>query len=339
MPTFLAQIAPQRSTQYGALATTLAPHELKLSLLGDGISNVELIDLANQPYLKFEMGAALSDDHVRELGSLAMTSAFFEYRERLGDDAGPWLRPIQTSFRPAFSPDLVSTRRYRGKTNELLTFFMCNVARFSSAFAREPWSSLRVFDPLCGGGTTLFATLVLGADAAGVEKGREDVESTVAFLKQYAREEGIACAVKEERLRNVPAGKKSGRRWWFTLGEEQPQQCVIARGETAQSAELMVGVKRPHLIVTDLPYGIQHRSELTALLEEALPAWAEMLMPGGALAFAWESARCSRAEMISLVESRSGLQVLNDAPYDRMAHRVDRAIKQRDVIVTRKAQA
>jgi hypothetical protein len=39
--------------------------------------------------------------------------------------------------------------------------------------------------------------------------------------------------------------------------------------------------------------------------------------------------------MIELIQSTSGLVVLNEPPYDQMAHRVDRVIKRRDVIVAR----
>ena len=51
------------------------------------------------------------------------------------------------------------------------------------------------------------------------------------------------------------------------------------------------------------------------------------------MALAWESKRFARAEMIALVESVSSLTVLNDPPYDALAHRVDRVIKERDVLV------
>jgi hypothetical protein len=54
------------------------------------------------------------------------------------------------------------------------------------------------------------------------------------------------------------------------------------------------------------------------------------------MAMAWESTRFPRDEMIALVEVESGLTVLNDPPYDALAHRVDRVIKQRDVIVARR---
>ncbi len=305
MLTLLAQVAPQRSTQYSALAGALAPHELRLSAIGRRITALIPVELGGRPYLKCELSSPLSEAEVHELGALATMSAFFEHVEHLGGRPGPWLRPIEPCFRPAFPPDLAIARRYKGKTSELFTHFMCNVARFSSAFADRPWSSLRVFDPLCGGGTTLFTALMLGADVAGVERGREDVESTVAFLKQYAREEGIACEVREERL------KRFGRRWWVTL---DAHQCVIARGETAQSAELLAGVRRPHLIVTDLPYGIQHRGELTGLLAEALPVWSGLLLEGGVATFAWDSARFARSEMVALVESAGGLRVLDEAP-------------------------
>jgi hypothetical protein len=92
---------------------------------------------------------------------------------------------------------------------------------------------------------------------------------------------------------------------------------------------------RPHLIVADLPYGIQHQGELIDLLTRALPVWTDLLPPSGAIVLAWESRRYPRADMVSLAESVAPLRVLNDPPYNAMAHRVDRVIKQRDVLVAR----
>ena len=74
MPTYAAQIAPQRSTQYSALASALAPHGLRLSLPGRHITSIEPVELGGQHYLKFETPAPLDDAQVRELGMLAMTS-------------------------------------------------------------------------------------------------------------------------------------------------------------------------------------------------------------------------------------------------------------------------
>ena len=328
MTTLLAQIAPQRSTQYAALAAALAPHELRLSPLGSQATALQPVTLGGLDYLQFAMPDEPDAAQVRELGLLAATNAFFVRYERLGDVDGPLLRPIETGARFVLPRELLAARRYRGKTNEMFTQFMCNVARASSALANRPWETLRLFDPLAGGGTTLFAALIQGADAAGVEQASKDVRSTAGYLQRFLREQGIACKSKHERLKGI------GERWLYTIGKERSQQCVIAHGDTADAAALISGF-RPHLIVADLPYGIQHKGELTGLLTNGLPVWADLLAPSGALVFAWESSRFPRAEMAALVEATAPLRVLTDPPYDALAHRVDRVIKQRDLIVAR----
>ena len=307
---------------------------MTLSPIGKRITNMAPVQLGGQAYLQMELNGAPEPHEINKLGARAMTSAFFEFHASIGEVRGPFLKPIETSFQPAFPEALVTTRRYRGKTNELFTHFLCNIAHFSSAFAQEPWHSLRLFDPLMGGGTTLLVGLMLGADVAGVEKNRDDVESTVSFIGQYMREQALACSLKEEKLKNT------GKRWSFTLGDGF-KQCVLAGGDTALSAKLLAGLKKQHLIVTDLPYGIQHavaggnRGELHDLLTQALPVWQSLLLPGGVIVFSWESTRFPREEMMAVVQQVSGLRVLNDAPYNQLVHRVDRVIKQRDVSVVR----
>lgn len=329
MMTIVAQIAPQRSTQYATLAGALAPHELALSPMGRHMSDLRPIRLGDQEYLRFDLPAAPDEDQRHELGRLAFTSAFFQFYERIGEQVGPFLCPIATHTATALPSDLLMARRYKGKTNELFTLFLCNVARFSSAYADQPWRALRVFDPLAGGGTTLLAGLILGADVAGVENELGDVESTATFLDGYLREQGVPHTLKEERLR------KLGHRWSFAIGRPPAQRCVLAHGDTAQSPELIAGFK-PQLIVTDLPYGIQHGGPLAALLTAGLPVWAELLAPGGALVFSWDATRFPRPEMIRIVEAASPLRVFDEPPYDRLEHRVDRVIKQRDVLVARR---
>ncbi len=329
MPTLLAQIAPQRSTQYTDLAVQLAPLELQVSPLASAISNLQSITLAGQAYVRFAMPTLPTVEQRYELGALATLPAFYEWFDQIGDIPGPLLRPLEGRFVPILPTELVSARRYRGKTNELFTHFLCNLARFSSNFADQPWSALRLLDPLAGGGTTLFTGLILGATVAGVEQSEQDVQSTVAFLRDFLREARIACQIKEERF------KKLGRRWVCALGKP-PQTCILASGDTAQAAGLLPGFK-PHLIVTDLPYGIQHNGPLVDLLTRGLPVWAKMLLPGGALVFSWDATRFPRPAMIESVERSSPFRVRTSPPYDHMGHRVDRVIKQREVLVAQLA--
>ena len=330
-----AQIAPQRSTQYANLAGELAPAELAASPLGRRAGEIAVRRLAGQDYATFALpGGDLSEDDTRLLASLATLGNLFELYDGLGDVAGPLLRPVATDYPHALSPDIAAVRRYKGKTSELFTLFLCNMAKFASRFAETPWRELRVFDPLCGGGTTLFTALALGAHAAGIERERGDAESTATFLTQFCREARVSVGVREERLRALDA-----HRWQFRIGREKedPRRALLVAGDSALSRDLLAGFGRPHLVVTDLPYGIQHNAPLAELLGRCLPAWAGQMEPGGTLAFSWDSTRATRDEMAALVEDLSPLRVVTEAPYDALAHRVDRVIKRRDVIVARAA--
>ena len=332
MRDILAQISPQRSTQYSNIASTLAPVELRLSPLGQSMSFIETLNLGQQEYLKFAISDdAMNDQALYELGNLSMTNSYFYYYEFLESKTGPFLKPIDISDHHPFPHDFLMTRRYKGKTNEMFTHFLCNIARYSSSFSNYNWQDLRIFDPLAGGGTTLFTALYLGADTAGVEKNSKDVHSTVTFLKQYIKEQKIPCIFKEEKF------KKPIKKYWFTIGANR-QKCLLVNGDTVDSPHLISGFKKPHCIVADLPYGIQHGGHITELIANALPEWLSILIPGGTIVMSWDSSRFSRKHMINLMGGIFPINILDGDIYEKMAHRVDRVIKERDVIVARKEQ-
>jgi hypothetical protein len=327
----IAQLAPQRSTQYSNLARDLAEAELLASPIGSTLQDVSLQKIAGQDYVQFSLPGLITDETARLLASMAMLGGVFETFDSIGDVSGPLLRPVPATHPAFISPDMAATRRYKGKTNEAFTHFLCNMAKYASDFHSSDWAALDVVDPLCGGGTTLFTALSLGADVAGLDVDRTDVESTAAFIIQYCRENRIALATKEERLRKLGA-----RRWLFQIGRDDVRRCMLALGDAGQTRELLQGFGRPHLIVTDLPYGIQHSGPLHGLLADCLPSWTELLLSGGAIAFSWDSTRFDRREMMALVGKVADLEVVNRPPYDRLAHRVDRVIKRRDVLVARR---
>ena len=94
MTTLVAQIAPQRSTQYSALAETLAAPELRLSPLGADVTNLSMVTMGGQRYLKFDLPVAPAASQRVELGMFAMTSAYFAHYDGVGELAGPLLRPL-----------------------------------------------------------------------------------------------------------------------------------------------------------------------------------------------------------------------------------------------------
>ena len=334
------KITPQRSTQYANMAQVLAAPELLASPLGDVIVEIEPARLAGQEYVLVELRderaeAKLLSELAALLPRLGAISEGYEYFASLAGVDGPLLRPIEPSFVPFVPLEMAEVRRYKGKTNELFTRVLLNMAIFAGAYRDQFAERLRVLDPLAGGGTTLFLALAAGYDAFGIEQNRQDVETTEVFVRQYFRGEQIAYKELDER------GRKAGRRYQFAVGPKHgPRSLVLVHGETAQAPQHMQevpGGPRVHAIVGDLPYGIQHFGEIDSLLKQALPAWERVLMPGGTLALAWNATRIERVELQQLVEARTSLRVRADPPYTQLEHTVDRVIKKRDILIAVKA--
>jgi hypothetical protein len=330
------KITPQRSTQYANMAEVLAAPELLASPLGAAIASVEPARLAGQQYLLAEFGserdeAALLSELAAILPRLGATSEGYEYFARLADVDGPLLRPIEPRFTPFVPLEMAEVRRYKGKTNELFTRVLLNVAIFAGAYREQFTGRLRILDPLAGGCTTLFVALAAGYDAFGIEQNRQDVETSEVFIRQYFHSEHITYKELDER------GRKAGRRYQFEVGRKgDTRHLVLAHGDTARAVQHLQevpGGPRMHVIAGDLPYGIQHFGEIEGLLKAGLPAWERLLLPGGTLALAWNATRIERASLARFIERHTSLHVRDDAPYTRLEHTVDRVIKKRDIII------
>lgn len=321
MKTLIARIAPQRATQYADMAETLALPELELSPLGAICRDASVVALAGQSYLKVTVDAPPPP-----LPAFATLSEWFEYFESIGAEAGPFLRPIAINETLRFTPDLVEARRYKGKTNELLTHFLVNIARW--VHGNDPRI---LFDPMAGGGTLAFTALRFGLNVLGVEWDKESVAGTDTFLRTYFQQERVKHSRMQEK-------RKAGQRYRFAL--PQDQTITIAQGETRDTRTLLAdlpGTPRPDLVVGDLPYSIQHnaRYPLPAMLTDALPVWYDFAAPDAVLTLAWNATTLKREQMVDLI-AKGGWSPMGGGAYDHMAHQVDRVIKVRDVIVARK---
>ena len=325
------KITPQRSTQYANMTERLARPELLASPLAPAIQRVEPIALAGQSYLLVMLEDAGCPNLLDVLGRLGATSEAYEYFEQIGDLQGPFLRPLDATFQPFVPVEMAEIRRYKGKTNEIFTRVLLNVAVFAGAFREQATGRLRILDPLAGGGTTLFLALAAGYDAFGIEHERQDVETTALFVRQYLESEHIHFKERDER------GRRAGRRYQFEIGRKgATRHLVLAHGDTAQ-AELHLqevpGGPHMHAIVADLPYGIQHFGEISGMLSQALPVWERLLLPGGTMVLAWNATRVEREALAACVAQCTHLRVCNDPPYTEFAHTVDRVIKKRDILV------
>jgi hypothetical protein len=316
-------VAPQHSSQYANLAARLAGPELLASPAGDRVTAVETVELGGRAYLIATLAArATGEELMPALARLGATSGVFELLD------GPLLRPLAPGLTPHVPRALAEARRYKGKTSELFSQVLLNLAVFAGAFRDRLERRLRILDPLAGGGTTLFCALAAGYDAFGIEVGKRNVETTVAFVQEFCREERISCSAVHERAK---------RRYVLELGPRDDRRLLVLAEGDARAADTLLrdvpGGARFHAIAADLPYGIQHAGAARALVAEAAAAWERSLVPGGAAALAWDATRLSRAQLSSAIGDSCGLVVRDDGPYAELEHRVDRVIKRRDVLV------
>ena len=131
------KITPQRSTQYAQLTASLAAPELLASPLHRMIHEVQPVILAGQNYLLATIeDACLSDaTTVKILYRLGAISEVYEYFEQIGDVMGPLLRPVEPQFTSFVPLEMAEVRRYKGKTNEIFTRVLLNVALFAGNYA------------------------------------------------------------------------------------------------------------------------------------------------------------------------------------------------------------
>ncbi|HEY7417360.1 MAG TPA: hypothetical protein VH593_19405 [Ktedonobacteraceae bacterium] len=327
------KITPQRSTQYTNMVETLAIPELLISPLRQAITSAEPVVLAGQGYVltTLDDSQMSSPEQLDVLYRLGAISEVYEYFECIGAVQGPLLKPLEPRFTPFVPREIVETRRYKGKTNELFTHVLLNIAIFSGSYSEQYMQRLRMLDPLAGGATTLFQALIMGYDAFGIETTRHDVETTAVFVRQFLNSEHVRYKEIDERRR------KAGQRYQFEVGPARDTRFLVLVHGDAKDADMHLrevpGGPRVHAIVGDLPYGIQHFGEIAGLLSKALPVWEQMLFPGGTLALAWNATHIERAVMVEFIERHSHLCLLNEPPYTQLAHTVDRVIKRRDVVV------
>src|SRR5437667_4587964 len=143
------KVTPQRSTQYANMAEILAAPELLASPLRPFLTAVTTTTLAGQSYLLATLdGASFRSQTfpalIPTLSRLAATSEIYEYFDALGEVQGSLLRPLVPQFAPFVPLEMAEIRRYKGKTNEIFTRVMLNIALFAGDYAAQCTERLRI---------------------------------------------------------------------------------------------------------------------------------------------------------------------------------------------------
>jgi hypothetical protein len=343
MTRYALLILPSANRVYAEAAARLTAAELAVfsdSVLGAALSAAEVTRRGGVPYLEFE-AAGLRPEDGAFLANVSSLYALFEV-------TGELLRPVDLTGLDHYDDDLITIQKYQGKTNEQFTKLLLNATLLASAFAPAMLRrKLTVLDPLCGRGTTLNQSLMYGYDAAGIDEDRKDFDAYRAFIKTWLTRKRVKHKVSYDGPVRRD-GKVAGHRLQVSMAASKDEQKagrtqqLDVCSDTVRAGEFF----RPgtvDLIVTDAPYGVQHGSRSAVsglarrpqdLLTAAVPVWATLLRPGGAVGVAWNTLVAPRAEAAAVLAS-AGLEPVKSPPYLRFRHRVDQAIV-RDIIVARK---
>lgn len=329
-------VLPAANRVYTRASSQLTVGELEVfnhSVLGGRLRDVAPATIAGVPYVAFSADR-LGERDLALLANLSSLYALFEVEDGR-------LRPLELRPLDRFDDDLLTIQRYQGKTNERFTRLLLNVTILASAFRDELLERrFSVLDPLCGRGTTCNQALMYGFDAAGVDVDAHDFDAYAQFIRTWLQQKRLKHRAEVATVRRDR--RVVGRRLQVSVGTSDPLHLTVVNADTNRALEFF----RPRsfdALVADLPYGVQHGSRTPAarlsrspadLLAGALPVWAELLRPGGALGLAWNTHVAGRDELAGILAA-GGLEVLDADPYLGFRHRVDQAIV-RDVLVARR---
>jgi len=277
----------------------LAELQLACPKLESECHNSGLLGIAGVNYLKFDLLNSLTES---DLGIISRLSFVFAIFELIEVDGHKHFTPIERYNYEHLDSKIGSLLKYPGKTNELFTKMMINVALLASDFSYS--DRIKLLDPIAGKGTTLFEAAVYGFNSFGIEIGDKSVHEASVYFKKYLEREKYKH--QTEKLK-FPGKKNSASQYKQVFEfasskdefkvEANRQSLTMVAGDT-QEASRYYKKNSFHLIVGDLPYGVAHgnvgntkQSSITRnpyeLLEACLPEWHKILKLGGALVLAW----------------------------------------------------
>ena len=333
---FLFQLTPHANIRYREAQTKLGQAELLCLLNALGIeADVTPCKIGGVSFLRFEADA-LSQAH---LNALSMHSAALMICEKQSE----LLRPIEKADHSYLTEDLAEVLKYKGKTSAVFTHMMINCALTASDFfgSTEP---LTVLDPMCGRGTTCFVALQQGMNAVGVDIDNRDLKECADYFERYMQYHRLKHKLDQSsrtvRRHAVPAAVYTIADTKEHFKEGDTRTLSLFLGDTGLTGELMK--KTPaHLLVADLPYGVQHapqdgrRTEsFLQVMKRALPQWHASLRKGGAIALSFNTLTLKKTDLVQLL-AEAGFTPLTEAPYNDFEHFVEQAVH-RDFVVARR---
>ncbi len=305
------QISPEAKSAYFADYLSVARAELA-ALFGDIPFNHRAIG----PLEFFELeGEAIDREKLLRLS----------FAQGLYAVEGELLRPLEQRADFRLHEDFVFGSKFKGKTNERLTQMLINVGL--AATGAETGEGIKLLDPMCGRATTLLWALRYGITARGVEQEPKALADIQRNLKKWSK-----LHRQKHKLTEGPLGDRKSKARFLDFSAEGTAMRVVT-GD-ARQADQLYKKEKFDLLISDLPYGVQHfTTEKTrnplAVLEQCVAPWKACLKKGGVMVLAYNRNNPKRDALIGLFEE-GGLVA---APF-HAEHRMSESIV-RDVIIFR----
>lgn len=332
-------LKPHANVRYRQSLEKLAKIELECMLQAWGLEDacVDVQQMAGEPFLIFET-EKMTEEAWKNLSSHSSICFAAQIMENGA------LLPLERHVQGMLPDDLPHVLKYKGKTNADFTYLMLHCAKAASAFAKTD-APLRVLDPMCGKGTTLFCAMCEGNNAVGIETDMKSMQEADTYYARFLKLHRLKHK-RTEQSRTLPKGGSAYSVSFEAAADAQAMKqgqtiaLEMINGDAARTAE-MVKPNSVHLIVSDLPYGVQHAprenggmSALGRLVKRVAPGCVKALKPGGAVAFSFNLNTLRRKE-VEQVLAEVGLEVMTEAPYADFSHWVEQAVD-RDVVIARK---
>lgn len=279
-----------------------------------------------------------------DVKAISAASAYYALFEVVEDSL---LRPVIPEEFRSFPESLNQILKYKGKTNELFTRLMVNLA---VAACKTGSKKPRLIDPMCGKGTTLYEGIVRGYDVVGIEINGQWVNEIQTYLLRYLKMGKYKHKAQKEK-RSGAGGKKIAD--YFKLVTAATKEAF--QNDAVQNVELFTADTRKadkimkksscDILISDLPYGVQHGSKNVGgdalsrspleLLKEAIPSWSYAMKNRGAVVLSYNEFTLKYKDIAKVLQD-NGFTVLDEKPYFGYLHRVDQSIN-RNLIVAVKA--
>lgn len=334
---------PGHNRIYFDTALTIAFSELKAIIESRGIEIEEIFegDLGLPACICFNTQNPLTEEDFKAISTSSIYYALFEIVE------GDLLRPIVIEDFRTFPESMVQILKYTGKTNEQFTRLMVNLALSACKTGSK---KIRLIDPMCGKGTTLYEGLIRGFDVTGIEINAQWTQEIQNYIVRYLKLGKYKHKAQKEKRTGVK-GKKiadcfivdmASTKEDFTCGNTQNFNLFLS---DTRNANLLIKRNSCDILISDLPYGVHHGSKTEGesamdrspleLLKGCMPSWHHVLKVKGALCISFNEFTLKYTEVKEVLEE-NGFKVLDEEPFNNYIHRVDQSIN-RNLIVAVKA--